>query len=46
VKSPDAIHLGTAAEAKTDLFVTNDKQLQRLTIPGISFIAGLDGVVF
>jgi predicted nucleic acid-binding protein len=46
VKSPDAIHLATAAEAKIDLFLTNDAQLHRLTIPGIAFIAGLDGTVF
>jgi len=39
----DAIHLASAAEARTDLFLTNDKQLQRFNIPGIKFIAGLDG---
>ena len=39
----DAIHLASAAEAQSDLFLTNDKKLQRLTIPGIKFIAGLDG---
>jgi uncharacterized protein len=42
---PDAIHLATAAAAETDLFLTNDKQLLRLQIPGIKFIAGLDGRV-
>jgi predicted nucleic acid-binding protein len=41
--APDAIHLATAAENGTDLFLTNDKLLHRLTIPGIHFIAGLDG---
>jgi predicted nucleic acid-binding protein len=46
VKSPDAIHLATAAEAKVDLFLANDRHLHQLTIPGISFIAGLDGTVF
>jgi predicted nucleic acid-binding protein len=46
VKTPDAIHLATAAEIRADLFLTNDKQLHRLTIPGISFIAGLDGTIF
>jgi predicted nucleic acid-binding protein len=46
VKSPDAIHLATAAEAGADVFVTNDKHLHRLQIPGIQFIAGLDRVVF
>jgi len=39
----DAIHLASAAEARIDLFLTNDKKLQRLNIPGIKFIAGLDG---
>jgi len=39
----DAIHLASAAEAQADLFLTNDKKLQRLNIPGIKFIAGLDG---
>ena len=46
VKSPDAIHLATAAEAKADIFLTNDAQLHRLIIPGIQFIAGLDGRLF
>lgn len=39
----DAIHLASAAEARIDLFLTNDKKLQRLNIPGIKFIAGVDG---
>lgn len=43
VKSPDAIHLATAAEAKADVFLTNDKHLHHLVVPGIQFIAGLDG---
>lgn len=42
----DAIHLASAAEAQSNLFLTNDRKLQRLKIPGIQFIAGLDGVVF
>jgi predicted nucleic acid-binding protein len=46
VTAPDAIHLATAAEVKTDVFVTNDKQLHRLIVTGISFIAGLDGTIF
>lgn len=46
VKSPDAIHLATAKEARTDIFLTNDAQLHRLIIPGIQFIAGLDGRFF
>jgi predicted nucleic acid-binding protein len=39
----DAVHLASAAEAQADLFLTNDKKLQRLNVPGIKFIAGLDG---
>jgi uncharacterized protein len=42
----DAIHLATAAVAQVDLFITNDKQLLQLQIPGIRFIAGLDGRVY
>ena len=41
--APDSIHLATAAHAGTDLFLTNDKKLQKLRIPGIRFMAGLDG---
>jgi uncharacterized protein len=46
IPPPDAIHLATAAENKTDLFLTNDKRLHRLTVSGIHFIAGLDGTIF
>ncbi|MBV8629809.1 MAG: type II toxin-antitoxin system VapC family toxin [Silvibacterium sp.] len=42
----DSIHLATAAQAKVDLFITNDKRLHKLTLPGIGFIVGLDGTVF
>ena len=42
----DAIHLATAAIAETDIFLTNDRALLRFQIPGIKFIAGLDGRVF
>jgi predicted nucleic acid-binding protein len=42
----DAIHLASAAEARANLFLTNDRKLQRLRVPGIQFIAGLDGVIF
>ncbi|MGC9292531.1 MAG: type II toxin-antitoxin system VapC family toxin [Acidobacteriaceae bacterium] len=42
VTSADAIHLATAAQAHADLFLTNDRQLRRLMVPGIHFIAGLD----
>ncbi len=42
VSPPDAIHLASAAQAGVDLFLTNDRRLQGLVIPGIDFIAGMD----
>jgi predicted nucleic acid-binding protein len=39
VKVADAIHLACAASADIDLFLTGDKQLAKLDIPGIQFIA-------
>jgi predicted nucleic acid-binding protein len=41
----DAIHLAAAAEAHVDIFLTNDADLLRLKIPGITLIANLDPVV-
>ncbi len=38
----DAIHLASAAQAGTDLFLTNDKRLLGRIVPGIKFIASLD----
>jgi predicted nucleic acid-binding protein len=38
----DAIHLASAAQAGTDLFLTNDKSLVGKIVPGIQFIARLD----
>lgn len=46
VSPAGAIHLASAAQSRTDLFLTNDRRLCRLTIPGIHFIAGLDTDVF
>lgn len=46
VSSADAIHLASAAEAGTDLFLTNDKSLLGKIIPGIQFIASLDTQFF
>ena len=37
----DAIQLACAAQARVDLFLTNDRRLARKTIPGIQFIADL-----
>jgi predicted nucleic acid-binding protein len=45
VSAPDAIHLACAAQARTDLFLTNDKHLIGKVVPGIQFIAGLDSKI-
>lgn len=42
VTPADAIHLASAAQAGTDLFLTNDKSLIGKIVPGIQFIALLD----
>ena len=41
VSPADAIHLACAAEAGVDLFLTNDRRLTGLIVPGIDFIAGM-----
>src|SRR5579862_10001173 len=41
VSSRDAMHLACAAQAGTDLFLTNDHHLRGLVVPGIQFIAGM-----
>jgi uncharacterized protein len=46
VTPPDAIHLASAAEAEVDLFLTNDRRLQGLSVQGIDFIAGMDVNLF
>ena len=46
VKAADAIHLACAAESGVELFITHDKSLQKLAIPGIHFITGLDTNLF
>lgn len=46
IKSADAIHLACAAESGVELFITHDKSLLKLTIPGIHFITGLDTSLF
>ncbi len=38
----DSIHLACAATAGVDLFLTGDKGLLKLQVPGIKFFAGLD----
>jgi len=46
VTPADAIHLASASQAGVDLFLTNDRELSDLVIPGIHFIAGLDVSLF
>jgi predicted nucleic acid-binding protein len=42
----DSIHLACAAQAGTDLFLTNDKRLLGKVVPGIQFIASLETQFF
>jgi len=46
VTPADGIHLASAAQAGTDLFLTNDKRLAGKIVPGIQFIASLDTQFF
>jgi len=46
VSPADAIHLACAAEAGANLFLTNDRRLTGLIVPGIDFIAGMDVDLF
>ncbi len=44
VRAPDAVQLACAAGAVVDLFVTNDRRLQKKQVDGIQFIVSLDEV--
>jgi predicted nucleic acid-binding protein len=46
VRTADAIHLACAASAGIDLFLTGDKELVKLDVPGIQFIADFTSSVF
>jgi predicted nucleic acid-binding protein len=46
VPPADAIHLACAAQARTDLFLTNDNDLVGKIVPGIHFIASLETKFF
>jgi predicted nucleic acid-binding protein len=46
VSPADAIHLATAADARADLFLTNDQRLRGLVIPGVDFVAGMEVDLF
>ena len=41
----DSIHLALAAQAGTDLFLTNDKTLVGKFVPGIQFVASIEDKV-
>ncbi|MCZ2151723.1 MAG: type II toxin-antitoxin system VapC family toxin [Bryobacterales bacterium] len=42
IKAPDAIQLACAAQARCDLFLTNDDRLSRKIIAGIQFITSVE----
>jgi len=44
IKPPDAIQLACAAQAQTNLFVTNDDRLNNKKIAGIDFIVSIQHV--
>lgn len=46
ISPADSMHLACAGAAGVDLFLTHDKNLHKLQVPGVHFIAGLDGNVF
>jgi len=46
ISPADAIHLACAGSSGVDLFLTHDKGLHKLRVPGIQFIAGLDVNLF
>lgn len=43
IKAPDAIQLACAAQARIDLFITNDERLREKVVPDIQFIVSLKG---
>jgi predicted nucleic acid-binding protein len=45
LKIADSIHLASAASVGIDLFLTGDKQLMRLDVPGIQFIADFNSAI-
>jgi len=44
IRNADAIQLACAAHFGVDLFITNNKNLHKLNVPGIGFIAPLERV--
>ena len=46
ITSLDALHLSVAASNDVDLFLTHDKRLLKLRLPGLPFIASLETDLF
>ena len=46
VKALDALHLAIAATSGVDLFLTHDRRLHKVVVPGLPFIAGLETDLF
>ena len=46
IRPADAIQLACSAAAGTDLFVTNDSRLSTMTVPGITFITGIERIPY
>lgn len=46
LKSLDALHLAVASCAGVDLFLTYDRRLNKLVVPGINFIVSIDTDLF
>jgi predicted nucleic acid-binding protein len=46
LKIADSIHLACAVSVGIDLFFTGDKQLVKLDVPGIQFIADFNNPLF
>ena len=44
IRGPDAIQLACAAQARVDLFITNDERLSTKSIPRIQFVSSLQRV--
>lgn len=42
IRPPDAMQLACAAQARCDLFLTNDDRLSRKIVPGIQFITSME----
>lgn len=46
ISPPDAVHLACAGAAEIDLFLTNDRRLHGVRVPGINFITSMDTDLF